>query len=67
MSVHASMTKSASALPSAMRVVKFSIRWRCQPGLSDIAQPGSVGRLPRTSTDAGVRWKTNKSAAHSAT
>ena len=39
-------------------MLKFSIRRFCQPGSSAAAQSGSVGRLPRTSTDDGVRWKT---------
>ena len=30
----------------------------CQPGVSVVTHSGSVGLLPRTSTDDGVRWKT---------
>ena len=39
-------------------MLKFSIRRFCQPGVSVLTHSGSVGRLPRTSTDDGVRWKT---------
>ena len=38
---------------------KFSSQRCCQPGVAISAnQSGSVGRLSRTSTDDGVRWKT---------
>ena len=39
-------------------MLKLSMRRCCQPGFSVAAHSGSVGRLPRTSTDDGVRWKT---------
>ena len=39
-------------------LLKFSRRARCQPGFRLLAHSGSVGLLPRTSTDEGVRWKT---------
>jgi hypothetical protein len=39
-------------------MLKFSIRRFCQPGVCELAQSGSVGRLPRRSTEDGVRWKT---------
>ncbi len=39
--------------------MKFSSQRSCQPGVATLAnQSGSIGRLPRTSTDDGVRWKT---------
>ncbi len=58
MSVQPSLTRSSSWWPPEVRTLKFSRRRRCQPGSSAAAQSGSVGRLPRRSTDDGVRWKT---------
>jgi hypothetical protein len=37
---------------------KWSMRLRCQPDASCRYQSGSVGRLLRALTTAGVRWKT---------
>jgi hypothetical protein len=43
--------------------VKFASQRCCQPGCAISANhPGSVGRLSRTSTDDGVRWKTYSSS-----
>ena len=67
MSVHPSITRSCSAIPPEVRIVKFSMRSFCQPGARPAAQDRSVGRLPRTSMEEGVRWKTWSSAAASAT
>ena len=58
MSVQPSETRSSSCMPPETRMLKFSIRAFCQPGWSVAAQSGSVGLLPRRSTDEGVRWKT---------
>ena len=67
MSVQPSLTRSRSAKPPEVNNVKFSILSRCQPGSSEAAQSGSVGRFARTSMEEGVRWKTNSSAADAAT
>ena len=46
-------------MPPAWLAVKFSSQRCCQPGVAISANhSGSVGRLSRTSTDDGVRWKT---------
>ena len=66
MSVQPSLTRSTSAIPPDTRVLKLSIRSCCQPGRSDAAHSGSVGRLSRTSIDDGVRWKTYRCSAVSA-
>ena len=58
MSVQPSLTRSSSAKPPDTSALKLSMRSCCQPGRSDWAQSGSVGRLLRTSIDEGVRWKT---------
>ena len=58
MSVHPSITRSSAAYPPPVRAVKLAMRSACQPGCSDAAHSGSVGRLPRTSIDDGVRWNT---------
>ena len=58
-SVHPSITRSSSAMPPVWLAVKFSSQRCCQPGVAISANhSGSVGRLSRTSTDDGVRWKT---------
>ena len=57
-SVHESLTRSSSARPPAVKIWKFTLRSLCQPGRRLAAHSGSVGRLPRTSIDEGVRWKT---------
>ena len=41
-----------------MTAWKFSLRSRCQPRSSVVANSSSVGRSPRTPTAAGVRWNT---------
>jgi len=58
MSVQPSLTRSSSCGRPVNMVLKFSIRRFCQPGVSVFTHFGSVGLLPRTSTDEGVRWKT---------
>ena len=58
MSVQPSPTRSSGSGMPVTRLLKFSIRRCCQPGSSDAAHSGSVGRLLRTSIDDGVRWKT---------
>jgi len=59
MSVHPSMTRSVSGIAAVWFAAKFSIHSRCHPGAAIPSnQSGSVGALPRTSTDDGVRWKT---------
>ena len=67
MSVQPSLTKSSSCMLPATILPKFSMRFCCQPGSSDMAHSGSVGRLPLTSMDDGVRWKTNRCWAASPT
>nr|WP_229022979.1 hypothetical protein [Actinomarinicola tropica] len=70
MSVQPSATRSSSAPPKPPMVlaVKFSSQRFCQPGVAMLANhSGSVGALPRTSTDEGVRWNTYSSAASRAT
>jgi hypothetical protein len=58
MSVQPSSTRSsASGMPDT-RLLKFSLRRCCQPGSRLAAHSGSVGRLPRTSIEDGVRWNT---------
>ena len=45
-----------------MLATKFSSQRSCQPGVAILANhSGSIGWLSRTSTDDGVRWKTNSS------
>jgi len=45
-----------------MLATKFSSQRSCQPGVATSANhSGSIGWLSRTSTDDGVRWKTNNS------
>ena len=56
--VQASATRSSSDCPPAVSIWKLRIRLRCQPGCNALAHCESVGRLARTSTDDGVRWKT---------
>ena len=62
-SVQPSLTRSSSGITIAVCVaVKFSSQRCCQPGVAISANhPGSVGRLSRTSTEDGVRWKTYSS------
>ena len=64
-SVQPSLTRSTSKRPPEITVVKLCMRSRCQPGCRLLTQSGSVGRSLRTSTDDGVRWKTNNSFAPS--
>ena len=64
MSVQPSCTRSSSAAPPAWLAVKFSSQRCCQPGVAIPAnQSGSIGWLPRTSTEDGVRWNTYSSRA----
>ena len=58
MSVQPSLTRSSSCWPPVTSTLKFVILRCCQPGERDFAHSGSVGLLPRTSMDDGVRWKT---------
>ena len=63
MSVQPSLTRSSSCWPPVTSTLKFVILRCCQPGERDFAHSGSVGLLPRTSMDDGVRWKTWSSFA----
>jgi hypothetical protein len=57
------MTRSSSASAPVWLAVKFSSQRCCHPGVATWANhSGSVGRLSRTSTDEGVRWKTYSSS-----
>src|SRR6266699_73541 len=64
-SVHPSLTRSSAGDSAAdMLATKFSSQRSCQPGVARPANHrGSIGWLSRTSTDEGVRWKTNSSPA----
>ena len=55
MSVQPSLTRSSSWEPPLTRMLKLSIRRFCQPGVSVLTHSGSVGLLPRRSTEDGVR------------
>ena len=58
-SVQPSCTRSSPGRAPDWLAAKFSSQRCCQPGVAISAnQSGSVGRLSRTSTDDGVRWKT---------
>ncbi len=51
-------------MPPAWLAVKFSSQRCCQPGMATSAnQRGSIGWLPRVSTEDGVRWNTYSSPA----
>ena len=53
-----SSTRSTSNGWPPITALKLSCRSRCQPGFRLATQVGSVGLLPRRSTEDGVRWKT---------
>jgi|GEM_PF-4341469 len=57
-----SATRSVCAAPPSTFAAQFSIQRCCQPGVATPAnQSGSIGWLPRTSTEDGVRWNTYSS------
>src|SRR5262249_19668789 len=56
--VHLSLTRSTSTGIPDRIPQKLVLRFACHPGASVLTHSGSVGLLPRSSTDDGVRWKT---------